>query len=274
MEEWLESSADVCKELERRGLFLVPGTRILLPLIFEAPVRLFDNALLRQAVIGAYSYLAPEAALSSVRIGRYCSIGNHVEILSRHPRDWLTTSPITHHQLFAPPFQGPVVDDFETLATTTIGNDVWIGAGTQISSGVTIGDGAIVGAGALVSKNVEPFTIVAGVPARTIRQRFSDALIGRIRERPWWSYDLSGITVPWRHPDAALDAIERGVAADHRLERRGGDRSSVGRHQKRRRGHAYRPDPARSEAARVRGASSPCSGATAATTQARQQPHN
>jgi len=208
----LNLTAERCQQLEHHGLMLVPGATIDLPLIFEAPVRLFDRVHLHEVAIGAFSYVAPASTLWSTRIGRYCSIGNNVEVLAQHPTGWLTTHPVAYRRMFATSFQGPVNEDFPNFTPTSIGNDVWIGAGVQIACGVTIGDGAVVGAGAVVTKDVPPFSVVGGVPARTIRRRFPAALVERIRATPWWNYDLSGLTLPWRDPAAALSLLEQAVA--------------------------------------------------------------
>jgi acetyltransferase-like isoleucine patch superfamily enzyme len=208
----LNLSPEMCQRLEQRGLTVESGAVIVLPVVYEAPVRIFDRAELQEVVIGAYSYISPRAALRSVRIGRYCSIGDAVQVLSQHPTDWLTTNPIAYRRLFAESYQGAPTDVFPSIVPTIIGNDVWIGSGVHIACGVTIGDGAMIGAGAVVTKDVAPFTVVGGVPAKVIRQRFSAALVKRIRATPWWDFDLSGCPLPWRDPAKAMRVLERAIA--------------------------------------------------------------
>lgn len=77
---------------------------------------------------------------------------------------------------------------------TIVGNDVWFGTNSVIMPGVTIGDGAIIGAYAIVTKDVEPYTIVAGNPAKIVRKRFSDELTNRLLEIKWWNWDYNKIT--------------------------------------------------------------------------------
>ena len=137
-----------------------------------------------------------------------------------HPIDWLTTSRISHvpglhewDRFLLPneldrvkagvmPFEG-------SIRHTKIGNDVWIGQRAFIRSGITIGDGAVVAAGSVVTKDVPPFTIVAGTPAKLIKMRFPDAVIERILKLRWWRYCLYDFDrVPYNQIDAALDKIE------------------------------------------------------------------
>ncbi|WP_051287228.1 CatB-related O-acetyltransferase [Algoriphagus mannitolivorans] len=115
-----------------------------------------------------------------VKVGKYCQIGRDVAFHpTNHPIDYLTT--YINSQLFK--------GDLKSLKTEKpilIGNDVWIGQGVIVLSGVTVGDGAILAAGSVVTKDVEPYTIVAGNPARPIRKRFSEEIIQELLALQWW----------------------------------------------------------------------------------------
>lgn len=173
--------------------------------------------------VGFMSYFNTEVWAYDTDIGRFCSIAPGVMIgAPEHPTDWLSS------HLFAfddtGPFQG--IPEFDQIRSrerfeghhqrTAIGHDVWIGRNAVIRRGVTIGNGAIVAAGAVVTKDVPPFTIVAGVPARPLRQRFPAPLAERIQSLAWWNYDLDRKALgPIRYsdPEAALDLIEAAIRA-------------------------------------------------------------
>lgn len=185
-------------------------------LVFEPPIRIFGTCSIGQATIGAYSYLAPKAVLNIATIGRYCSIGDRCTIgPTQHPAGWLTTSPVSYKTVFAGTSLPSNSPSHEELKPVTIGNDVWIGSDCAIMGGVSIGDGAIVGYGSVVTKDVPPFAIVGGTPARIIRMRFPDETIERIQAFAWWRFDLvrmRGTSITWSDPLAALAEIEQRAA--------------------------------------------------------------
>ena len=180
----------------------------------EGPFKVFDNVTLNAFEGGAFSYIGPSARLHWVKLGRYCSIGNDVSILSEHPTDWLTTSPVAYQSIFQTEFKVKPPFQFDNLKTTIIGNDVWIGAGVQIKTGVRIGDGAIIGAGAVVSHDVDPYTICGGVPAKKIRDRFSINITKRLLALEWWNYHIFREDLPLNKISESLDVLEKLVEQD------------------------------------------------------------
>lgn len=120
-------------------------------------------------------------------VGAFCSFAPEVTIFlcADHRIDWLTTFPFPRLWKEAKHIKGHPT----SKGCVIIGNDVWIGRGATILSGVKIGDGAVIGAKAVVTKDVEPYSIVAGNPARHIKFRFSQEIINKLMETRWWDYD-------------------------------------------------------------------------------------
>jgi len=141
--------------------------------------------------VGKHTYGSPKifGDKSLVTIGAFCSIAKEVTILSNHDHNIGIISTFPFNVLWGtedyehPTGKGPIV----------IGNDVWIGHRAIILSGVTIGDGAVIGAGAIVTKDVPPYGIAVGNPARVIRKRFSDSVVEKLLRLQWWNWDDSKI---------------------------------------------------------------------------------
>lgn len=167
-------------------------------LIFERPANLTGfNFRGGYNKVGAYSYANFGTIVYNTDIGRFCSIAHRVIIApTEHPTDWLSTSSFAFNDRgvfgWSSEFQR-ICSDEKYQANdkrTRIGNDVWIGANCFIKRGVTIGDGAIIAAGAIVTKDVQPYSIMTGVPARLLRMRFPDEIIHRLTKIKWWNYHL------------------------------------------------------------------------------------
>lgn len=128
---------------------------------------------------------------ATLQIGAFCSIAGNVQIFlgAYHRSDWISTYPFPAFFEEASHIQGFEV----SRGNVTIGSDVWLCANCTILSGVTIGHGAVIGTGAIVTKDVEPYAIVAGNPARTVRYRFDEATRAALLEMAWWDWPLTEI---------------------------------------------------------------------------------
>jgi len=153
--------------------------------------RIGARCMLSEVTFGAYSYIVNDASAVYADIGRFCSIAQSVRINpGNHP---LEKAALHHFTYRSVSYQVDDSDDesffdWRRAARVRIGHDVWIGHGAIILPGVTIGDGAAIGAGAVVSKDVAPFTIVAGVPARPIRARFPQDVQDGLSAIAWWNW--------------------------------------------------------------------------------------
>ncbi|OUC11741.1 MAG: chloramphenicol acetyltransferase [Alkalinema sp. CACIAM 70d] len=160
-------------------------------------------------IVGDYSYyddpVDPEGfernvlynyGIDQLIIGKFCAIATGVKFImngANHKLDSISTYPFP---IFGQGWEAYLEEmlNLPSRGDTVIGNDVWIGYEAVIMPGVQIGDGAIVGAKSVVTKNVPPYTIVGGNPARPIRQRFSDAEVAKLLEIRWWDWDIETIT--------------------------------------------------------------------------------
>lgn len=141
-------------------------------------------------------YLMPDRNdVDRLIIGSFCSIGSGASFMMAgnqgHRNDWVTTFPF----FFVPeePAFAGAASAYQPAGDTVIGHDVWIGSEAMVMPGIQIGHGAVIGSRALVTKNVEPYTIVGGNPARPIRRRFSDEIVEMLLEMAWWDWDLDEI---------------------------------------------------------------------------------
>ena len=144
--------------------------------------------------IGDYSYASHYCVIRNTKIGKFTSIGEGVKIgLGTHPTNFFSTSPIFYTKFSV--FNNPLIksDLYKARESVIIGNDVHIGANVFIMDGVKIGDGSIIGAGSIVNRDVEEYSIHAGVPAKFIRKRFSKEIIKEINSINLWNNDSNVI---------------------------------------------------------------------------------
>ena len=135
-------------------------------------------------------YLLPDEGVDRLLIGSFCSIGSGATFIMAgnqgHRHDWITTFPF-YWMPDVPTFSG-AENGFEPAGDTVIGNDVWIGSEAVVMPGITIGDGAVIGTRAVVTRDVAPYSIVGGNPAKEIRKRFDEDLVDLLLELRWWDW--------------------------------------------------------------------------------------
>ncbi|MEX0409293.1 DapH/DapD/GlmU-related protein [Aquibium sp. LZ166] len=156
-------------------------------------VAVAERVILREVSVGDFSYFERHAEGIYTQIGKFCSIAANTRINAlEHPLERATTHKISYRPNEYFRYLG-VDQDFRErrrAKKVSIGNDVWIGHGAVILPGVTVGDGAVVGANAVVTKDVSPYSIVGGAPARVIRMRFADDVVERLMRLAWWDWPL------------------------------------------------------------------------------------
>ena len=178
---------------------------------FESPCSIAAD-LISNSKVGYMSYIRKGGDITGVNIGRYCSIATEVKFgPGSHPVDWVSTHPFQSNS--SKPLS--IYTEYQDIAGTCsyrsgkkrsqVGNDVWIGQQAMIMKGVTIGDGAIIAARSVVTKDVPPYAVVAGVPAKVVKYRHPDHIIESLLDIKWWNYDLSTVDKTlWDKPEAFI----------------------------------------------------------------------
>ena len=141
--------------------------------------------------IGKYTYINKYCLVdrNTESIVSFCSIAYSVKIgLGNHPTQWVSSHPFAYDRKYGFIKQNKSFQEFIS-DKCIIGNDVWIGANAIILAGVKVGDGAIIGANSFVNNDVQPYSIVAGTPARHVRYRFDKTTITRLLKSKWWEWD-------------------------------------------------------------------------------------
>jgi phosphonate metabolism protein (transferase hexapeptide repeat family) len=158
---------------------------------FGAYTEVGTSTRVEYSVFGDYSYIGHHGDVMAADIGKFANIASMVRL---NPGFHPTERPCQHHILYRGSMYGAGADDAELfhwrrLQRVTIGHDTWIGHGAVIMPGVTVGNGAVVGSGSIVTRDVPPFMIVAGSPAKSIRPRFPRAIADAVERIAWWDWD-------------------------------------------------------------------------------------
>jgi len=180
--------------------------------ILESPVSIYGNTIIGKNVkIGAFSYIKGGTTIfPKVEIGRYCSFGKQLEIgADNHPMDWLSSSSFQYGmKVHFPNYNHEckqITRKSKIALKTIIGNDVRIGSSAIIRRGVEIGNGAIIEAGAVVVKDVPPYAIVGGAPAKVLTYRFNKRTIAKLLKLEWWTLS------PKEMKDVQFDDIQEAI---------------------------------------------------------------
>lgn len=191
--KWMEATKIFLRGNTGKFIYFWDDTRI-------EPYTFHNNTNFLQSMgIMSYSHTANISPHAFIECGRYCSLasGIRTKFNHRHPYEYITSSPITHnvrshiHMIALEmdlDFKWPQFTDPQKSQKITIGHDVWIGSDVFIASGVNIGHGAIIAANSVVTKDIPPYQIAGGNPARIIKSRFEPSLIDSILATEWWMY--------------------------------------------------------------------------------------
>lgn len=176
------------KKLKKKAVILDSRTKIGFSSVFEGANRIGERSFF-VGKLGYASYMGQDCHIVA-NIGKFCSIASRVvTVRGGHPtKDWVSTHPAFFSTAKQCGMTFVTENKFiENKPPTTIGNDVWIGDSALLMDGITVGDGAIIAAGAVVTKDVEPYSIVAGVPAKEIRKRFPEETVEKLLKLQWWN---------------------------------------------------------------------------------------
>jgi acetyltransferase-like isoleucine patch superfamily enzyme len=181
------------------------GKKVLLDtrIAFEGYNVIGDNTEVASSKIGLGTYIADKSVIKKAIIGRFCSIGSSVQtglgvhpstgFVSSHPSFYSTKKQAGFSFVDKDIFKEHLFIDADGKYVVQIGNDVWVGNNVIIMDGIKIGDGAIIASGSVVTKDVVPYTIVGGIPAKFIKPRFDEQQVEKLLETKWWNWSMEKI---------------------------------------------------------------------------------
>jgi acetyltransferase-like isoleucine patch superfamily enzyme len=167
---------------------------------FDKKVFIDDNCIVLNTFIDRYSYLGKDCIINNSTIGKFCSISNNVKIgLGTHPSSaYVSSSPYFYVDKKRKKFSFASEDCFDEFKKSVVGNDVWIGVNAVVMDGVQIGNGAVIAACAVVTRDVMPYEIVAGIPAKHLRYRFDNEEINFLEKIKWWEFSEEYLSKNWK----------------------------------------------------------------------------
>lgn len=177
---------------------------------FGRNTKIYKDSEIIDSEIGDYTYING-SKVKRAFIGKFCSIGSDSTIggYAKHPTEFISTHPVFYSTRMQNGFTFSERDLIEETGIVNIGNDVWIGSNVIILDGISVGNGAIIAAGAVVTKDVPPYGIVGGVPARLIKYRFDSEMTDKISRLEWWNWpeEKLGSLVEYFQKNVDLDVL-------------------------------------------------------------------
>lgn len=177
--------------------------------VIDTTTKVNSGSSIVNSKLGRYNNIGYDNELNNVEMGSFCSLSDHVFIGGdEHPLEWVSTSPVFEGISHSGPKRKFAKFEVPLTAKTVIGNDVWIAHGVCIKAGVKIGTGAAIGTGAVVTKDVPPYAIVAGVPAKIIRYRFDENTICSLLDSNWWELSEEQLDIVGKYIKNPLEFVE------------------------------------------------------------------